>query len=165
MGPDPICHKFLKMVKTSIAQRLTIPLDKILIDMKFSRKWKQSVVYPLFKKGDKSFTSIYRPISSLSCIGKLMERCVYKHVYNYLFSNQLINNKQSGFLTVHQLLEIHHHVVRLLDAKQNTCMVFCDISKAFDRVWNMGLIYKLHQLGVIGHLLYSFTDYLTISHR
>ena len=94
-----------------------------------------------------------------------MERCVNKHVYNYFFSNRLLYNKQSGFLrghsTVHQLLEIYHQVVTSLDARKNTCMVFCDISKAFDRVWHRDLIYKLRQLGVIGHLLVWFTDYLT----
>ena len=124
VGPDLISHKFLKMVKTGIAQPLTKLFNKSLIDMKFHRKWKQSIVYPLFKKGDKSLISNYRPISLLSCIGKLMERCVYKHVYNYLFSNRLIYNKQSGFLrshsTVHQRLEIYHQVVTSLDARQNT---------------------------------------------
>ena len=131
--------------------------------MKFPRKWKRSIVYPLFKKGDKSLTSNYRPISLLCCIGKLMERCVYKHVYNYLFLNQLIYNKQSGFKrghsAVHQLLEIYHQVVTSLDAKQNTCMVFCDTSKEFDRVWHRALIYKLRRLGVIGHLLDWFTKW------
>ena len=85
--------------------------------------------------------------------------------YNCLFSNRLIYEKQSGFLTghatVYQLLEIYHQVVCSLDAKQSTCMVFCDISKAFDRVWHKGLIFKLRQLGITGSLLHWFQDYLS----
>ena len=39
-------------------------------------------------------------------------------------------------------------------------MVFLDISKAFDRVWHRGLIYKLKQCGIHGRLLDWFVDYL-----
>ena len=39
-------------------------------------------------------------------------------------------------------------------------MVFCDISKAFDRVWHAGLIYKLRASGVSGNLLRWFENYL-----
>ena len=37
-----------------------------------------------FKKDDKSSRSNYRPISLFSCVGKVMERVVYKYIYNYL---------------------------------------------------------------------------------
>ena len=92
-----------------------------------------------------------------------MERCVYKYVYNYLYSNRLLYNKQSGFLkghsTVHQLLEIYHQVLSSLDSRQNFCMVFCDISKAFDRVWHKGLDFELVRNQ--WSLLSSFKEYLS----
>ena len=116
VGPDLISHKVLKNIKSSVAR----PLCKLFNnDQTFPLKWKESIVNPLFKKGDKSLASNYRPISLLSCIGKLM--------YNYLFCNRLLYNKQSGFLkghsTVHQLLEIYHQVVSSLDSRQNLSSV------------------------------------------
>ena len=39
-------------------------------------------------------------------------------------------------------------------------MVFCDVSKAFDRVWHKGLIFKLKQLGIDGELLEWIANYL-----
>ena len=39
-------------------------------------------------------------------------------------------------------------------------MVFCDMSKAFDRVWHKGLIFKLQQYGISGDLLNWIYDYL-----
>ena len=88
---------------------------------------------PLFKKGVKSLVSNYCPISLLSCVGKVMETCVYKHLYNYLYFNGLLYVKHFGFLrghsTVHQLLDLYHQIVSSLDHKQSLCIVFCDISK------------------------------------
>ena len=38
--------------------------------------------------------------------------------------------------------------------------VFLDISKAFDKVWHDGLIFKLKQNGISGSLLKPFENYL-----
>ena len=38
--------------------------------------------------------------------------------------------------------------------------VFLDISKAFDKVWHKGLIYKLKQIGVAGNLLNTLANFL-----
>ena len=94
---------------------------------------------PLYKKGASDLPSNYLPISLLSCIGKLMEWLVYKNIYNHLTVNNLIYKNQSGFFsghsTVYQLIDIFHHICQSIDFKTLTCMIFCDISKAFDGVW------------------------------
>ena len=82
-GPDLISHKLLKNIKQSISKPLQILFNMSLLDQTFPQKWKHSLVNPLFKKGDKSLACNYRPISLLSCVGKLMERCIYKHLYNH----------------------------------------------------------------------------------
>jgi hypothetical protein len=38
--------------------------------------------------------------------------------------------------------------------------IFCDISRAFDRVGHTGLLYKLRKIGTDGNLLSWVTDYL-----
>mgnify|MGYP000273005601 FL=1 len=102
-------------------------------------------------------------LSDLDHVAK-MERCVYKHISNHLHFNNLVHPKQSGFSkghsTIHQLLDIYHDSVSTIDSRQNLCMIFCDISKAFDRVC---LLFKLRQYGVNGQLLAWVRDYL--SHR
>ena len=88
----------------------------------------ETMVMPLFKKGDANTPSNYRPISRLSCLGKLMERVVYKHLYNHFVSQNLLYCKQSGFLrghsTVFQLIDIFDRLARSLDDKTVTCMFF-----------------------------------------
>ena len=39
--------------------------------------------------------------------------------------------------------------------------MFCDISKAFDRVWHVGLLHKLRAAGVSGEVLTWFQSYLS----
>ena len=48
-----------------------------------------------------------------------------------------------------------------LDCGKEIRVVFCDISKAFDRVWHKGLLFKLKQYGISGNLLVWFERYLS----
>ena len=93
-----------------------------------------------------------------------MERVVYKHVYNHLIRNKLLYEYQSGFLpkhsTVHQLIELYNAILNSLENKEFSCFVFCDFSKAFDKVWHKGLIYKMKAYGVHDNLLKWFQNYL-----
>ena len=47
-----------------------------------------------------------------------------------------------------------------LDTGKEVRAVFCDISKAFDRVWHAGLLEKLRSIGISGELLKWFSSYL-----
>ena len=94
-----------------------------------------------------------------------MERCVYKHVYNHLMRNNILTKNQSGFTrgdsAVNQLINISNDFGKALDSGKEIRVVFCDISKAFDRVWHKGLLFKLQQAGISGTLLRWFENYLT----
>ena len=61
--PDLISHKVLKNIKSSVARPLCKLFSNWLHDQTFPLKWKESIVNPLFKKGDKSLASNYRLIS------------------------------------------------------------------------------------------------------
>ena len=93
-----------------------------------------------------------------------MERCVYNYMYNFLITYNLIYSNQSGFLsghsTVYQLISLYNQLVQSFDNKSQTCVIFCDISKAFDRVWHKGLIFKLKQNSICGQLLDWIENYL-----
>lgn len=131
----------------------------------FPSQWKIASVMPLFKKGDKLLTSNYRPISLLSTVGKVFERIVFKHIFNHLISNNLLYKYQSGFIpghsTVHQLIEIYYRICMSMDDKCFTSLVLCDISKAFDRVWHIGLLTKLNAYGIRGKLHDWFNSYIS----
>ena len=107
----------------------------------------------------------HRPISFLSIIGKGMESCVFKYLYNYLVENKLITSFQSGFRsgdsTTDQLLLLANIFGKAIDDGKEIRVMFFDISKAFDIVWHAGLIHKLQNIGSRDPLLKWFNSYLS----
>ena len=86
-------------------------------------------------------------------------------MYNFLIENNLLYKYQSGFLphhsTVFQLIDIFHNLCRAFDNKMFSCIVFCDVSKAFDRVWHKGLMFKFRQNRIEGKLSECINSYLS----
>jgi hypothetical protein len=74
----------------------------------------------------------------------MMEKILVKHLHNYVLEDHIITEHQSGFQpkdsTVNQLVYIYNTIISNLDLGKDIRFIFCDISKAFDRVWHTGLI-------------------------
>ena len=133
---------------------------------KIPEKWKKANVVPVHKKEDKMLVKNYRPISLLPIFGKMFERVIYNSLFNYFQSNRLFTPSQSGFLPgdscIAQLLSIIHEIQTAFDENPTVDVrgVFLDISKAFDKVWHDGIIFKLKSYGVEGELLSLLKNYL-----
>ncbi|CAC5394081.1 unnamed protein product [Mytilus coruscus] len=164
-GPDLINPKLLKEASAILKSPLCKLFNLSLRSAVFPHQWKRANVSPVFKSNKPNDVKNYRPISLLSVISKCMERCVYKHVYNHLKQNKFLSNNQSGFTrgdsAVNQLVNISNDFGKALDSGKEIRVVFCDISKAFDRVWLKGLLFKLQQAGISGSLLKWFENYLS----
>ena len=91
---------------------------------------------------------------------------MYDAIYFHLDSCDLLNPNQSGFRpgdsTINQLISITHTIFKAFDCNPplDVRSVYLDISKAFDRVWHEGLIYKLRRCGVSGELLSLIRSFL-----
>ena len=112
---------------------------------------KEANVTSSYDKDDKSLVSNYRPISLLSRSAKVMGRWVNKYFNNHVISNHILTPLQSGFMhgdsTNYQLLHTYHQFCEAVDDGKEVRAVFCDISKAIDRVWHKGLLHKLRGIG------------------
>ena len=133
-GPDLLCPRLLKEGSDILAEPVSLLFNRSLDKSYFPMAWKDANVSPIFKKDDKSSPSNYRPISLLSSVGKAMERCIHKQLYNYVFTNELITPLQSGFKhgdsTNFQLIHTYHSFCEAVDRGKEVREVFCDISKA-----------------------------------
>ena len=102
-------------------------------------------------------------MSLLPVCGKFFERLIYNSLFESFIENELISSNQSGFKPgdscINQLLSITHEIYKSFDGYE-VRGVFLDMSKAFDKVWHNGLIYKLKQNGVSGDLLNLIIDFL-----
>jgi hypothetical protein len=163
-GPDDISPRVLKEAAPVIVTSITRLFNMSLASGVFPASWKMANVVPIYKKAEEFFTSNYRPISLLSILAKVFERVVFKYLFNYFRDNFMISIWQSGFLpgtsTVTQLIEIYDQFCKAVSAGKDIRVVFLDISKAFDRVWHEGLIYKLKGHGITGTLLRWLQSYL-----
>jgi L-rhamnose mutarotase len=164
-GPDGVSPRLIKEAGPSITKILTRIFNKSLQLAKFPLAWKRANVLPIFKKAEMFITTNYRPVSLLSILAKIFEKIVFKYLYNYFRDHFLISLWQSGFMpgssTVTQLTEIYDQFCKAVSDGKEIRVVFLDISKAFDRVWHKGLLYKLKSCGITGRLLEWLKDYLS----
>ena len=164
-GTDTISSYFLKLalpfLENSIAMLFNISLETSIFPM----LWKISRVAPIYKEGDKSEKSNYRPISVLPVISRLFERLVYDQLYKHLNSNNLLAKEQSGFRTLHStltcLLKSTDDWYSSLDKGQLVGLVLIDLKKALDTVDHNILCQKLEHYGLQGRELTWFKSYLS----
>lgn len=125
---------------------------------------KVAKVIPVFKKGDSSFVSNYRPISILTCFPKIFEKCVYALTIKFLDKFSILSNSQFGFRskhsTSHALLDFTDKVSKAIDDSKHTLGIFLDLSKAFDTINHDILLHKLSYYGIRGITLDWFRSYL-----
>ena len=84
-------------------------------------------------------------ISLLPICGKIFEKLIFDAIYKYLCENQLLTPSRPGDSTVNQLLSITHKIYSAFEEfpLRETRAIFLDISKAFDKVWHDGPLFKL----------------------
>jgi hypothetical protein len=103
----------------------------------FPARLKYAVIKPIFKKGDRSDVSNYRPISLLPAFSKVFE-VLYVRVYQHLINNNIVADEQFGFRTKSSTMTATFNLIsEIIDAfnsKQIVGGIVCDLKKASDSV-------------------------------
>ena len=154
---DNISPRILKEIGSEIAP---------LLSQIMTESWNSAIlpddrlranIVPIFKSGNKSEATNYRPVSLTSIPCKLMERIIRKRIMIFLTDNDILSDKQCGFLskrsTLLQFLKIFDQWTLALDNKVEVDVVYLDFRKAFDSVPHRRLIAILEQNGVKGKTL------------
>lgn len=128
--------------------------------------WKLALIVAILKSGKSPFfPTSYRPISLLSCTGKVAEHLVNDRLYWLLESRDLLRRTACAFRkgrgTIDQLCRLENTVRAGLVSKKVVVAVFFDLTRAFDSVHPQALLFKLACCGIKGRLLSWLADFLS----
>ena len=125
-----------------------------------------AIVKPLIKAKKKgtAYTN-YRPVSNLSFISKVVEKCTLQQLTQYCNNHNLPPDFQSAYRKHHgcktSLLKLTNNILWGMENQQVTSMIILDLSATFDTV-DHELLPKVlnHRFGVTGRALEWYKNYL-----
>ena len=97
-GLNKISTHLLKLTKDIISPPLAELINYSFFSGQFPDTLKIACVTPIFKAGDKEEINNYRPISVLPIFAKVMEKCMYQKVINFLSKYKILSQHQFGFI-------------------------------------------------------------------
>ena len=100
-GTDNISSYFLKLALPFVENSLAFLFNTSIQTSPLPDSWKVARVTPVFRDGDKTDKSNYRPISVLPVISRLFEKLVANTLYQYMNDNGDFSSDQPGFLCLH----------------------------------------------------------------
>ena len=120
----------------------------------FPESLKIAKIIAIYKKGEPTDLSNYRPISLLPTISKIFERIIHIQLQEYCNSNNLFAEQQYGFRPNHSTeyaaVKLVDHINNTMDGYKIPGTIFIDLSMAFDTLSSDILLYKLKFYGISG---------------
>jgi hypothetical protein len=163
-GLDGFGVHILKISAPAIVASVTRICNLSIETGKFPDKWKEARISPIFKGGKRENCSNYRPVSVLPILSKILEKHVFKYLYEYLQSHNLVVDSQFGFRKNQScqtaLISLTEKMYRAISQGNYFGMVQLDLSKAFDLVNHSLLIKKLTLYRCDDATVEWFTSYL-----
>ena len=131
-------QQFLKNLHL-ISENITRIVNISLTEGKFPSQWKIASTRPLLKKiGLELLAKNYRPVSNLSFLSKLVEKCMLSQFNSHCKLNGLISDDQLAYRAFHScetsLINICNEALWSVESKKVTALVMMDLSTAFDTV-------------------------------
>ncbi|XP_045466653.1 uncharacterized protein LOC123675348 [Harmonia axyridis] len=154
----------LKLIIPSIAEPLAEIITRCYSEGYFPDQLKRAKIIPVFKGGDKSEPSNYRPISILPSLSKIFEIALKDRLSEFFTKYNIICHEQHGFQenksTSTAITSVLVEVADALDSRKKCRLMACDLSKAFDTLKHDILLQKLESYGIRGVPLKLISSYL-----
>ena len=160
-------QRVLREAAAELAPALTCIFQATVDQGRIPTDWKSAKIAPVYKKGDRSQPSNYRPISLTSICCKIIEHTsiIHSSVITHLENHTILTDYQHGFRkrrsTETQLILTIQDLASNLNSGEQTDAILLDFSKAFDKVPHQRLLLKLHHYGVRGTILDWIRDFLS----
>ena len=151
---DVIPMSLLKQMLPTFLPHITKIVNTSLKTEVFVESWKEAIVRPLLKKaGLGLINSNYRPVSNLSFVSEVLEKCALDQFTEHCDKYGLIPSYQSAYRPMHScetaLVKLVNDSLWTMESKEISAMVLIDLSAAFDTVDHELLLQVLsHRFGV-----------------
>ena len=96
-GPDGVPARLLKEIADEVAPAVTLLFQASLDQGRIPPSWKKALIVPIFKKGNRSVASNYRPISLTTILCKLCEHIMHCSIIGHLSKHNILIDSQHGF--------------------------------------------------------------------
>ena len=165
-GPDNINNWFLRHSPTHMRQALLHLANTSLRTGTLPAQHKFADIIPIPKPAKpRNQPSSYRPISLINTISRVIEKLFYERLYYIAETRHWLPHTQSAYRkhhsTIDALISLTTDILTALNHHCSTFFIQIDFSKAFDKVWPKGLLFKLHQFGLRGPFLAWLSDFLS----
>ena len=164
-GLDAISSRVIKATYSCFLTPLTHVVNISLLNGVFPSELKIARVKPLFKSGEPSNFSNYRPVSVLPLFSKILERLMYTRLRSFITKHNILYAFQFGFRKFHSpnlaLIILIDRISKVLENGDYVMGLFLDFSKALDTVNHFILYKKIECYGVRGLALKWFQSYLS----
>jgi hypothetical protein len=157
---DGISNKILKLCREKISKPLVYIFNKPIFSGVYPERLKYAIIKPIYKKGDRSFTNNYRPISLVTGFAKVFETVIFRKLSYHTASHKILLPEQFGLQTGLSTKDAIYKLTNIILSAWYVTGIFCDIPKAFDSVNHELLLMKLPYYGVQGVILDWFKSYL-----
>ena len=164
---DPMPTTLLKEMVEVVTPVITCIINRSLLSGKFYKGLKVAHVKPLIKKKgmDVVFKS-FCPVSNLLYISKLVERFAADQLVDHVTQNGLSEKFQSAYRVSHStetaLTQVRNDILLNMDNQRSTCLVFLDLSAAFDTLDHVTLLNHLEKrFKITGIVLEWIESYLS----
>ena len=157
-GTDSIANEYIKS-----SSNLLMPMYVKLFNLIYNsgiipQSWTSGIIKPIYKKkGKTDDPDNYRPITILSCLGKLFTSILNIRLTKYLDKNKIMGEEQIGFRDGYSTIDgvfILHSLTELLKTRKSSLLcAFIDLKKCFSKIWRNGLWYKLYHLNIGSKLM------------
>ena len=147
-GEDQILNEYIKST-----QHIFLPIYVKLFNTVFDSgiipsAWLEGIIRPIYKnKGDIKNVENFRPITILSCLGKLFTSMLNNRLTEFVDKNNELSENQAGFRkgygTTDHIFVLNSLIEIMKKTKQKLFCAFIDFSQAFDSIWRGGLWRKL----------------------
>jgi hypothetical protein len=96
-GPDQIPTRLLKLCASELAPAIVRVFQTSLDSGTVPSDWKEALITPLFKKGERNIASNYRPVSHTSVVSKILEHIAHSSIMRHADDYKIPTECQCGF--------------------------------------------------------------------